>query len=70
MRWDISRFDQVFRVSRVILFGAFILFIITLDPGKIFSPARLTILIYAFILILLINGGRLFIILIEKKYAA
>ncbi len=69
MRWDVSRFDNVIRVSRVILFGAFILFIITLDPGRIFSVARLNILIYAIILMLLVNAGRLFIISVEKKLA-
>jgi len=69
MRWDVSRFDKVIRVSRVLLFGAFILFIITLDPGRIFSPARLTIVIYTLILFLLVNAGRLFIISIEKRMA-
>jgi len=68
MRWDVSRFDQLIRVSRVILFGTLILFIITLDPGKIFSIARLSILIYAGISVLLVNTGRMCIIYIEKKY--
>ncbi len=70
MRWDVSRFDKVIRVSRVILFGSLVLFIITFDPGRIFSAARLNILIYAGILMLLVNAGRLFIIYVEKKRAA
>jgi UDP-GlcNAc:undecaprenyl-phosphate GlcNAc-1-phosphate transferase len=68
MRWEVSRFDQVIRVSRVILFGTIILFIITFDPEKIFSPSRLNIIIYAGMLIFLINLGRLVIIFFEKKY--
>ncbi len=69
MRWDISRFDQVIRVSRVILFGTIILFLITLDPDKLFSPSRLNIVVYAGFLMILVNLGRLFIIYIEKKLA-
>jgi UDP-GlcNAc:undecaprenyl-phosphate GlcNAc-1-phosphate transferase len=68
MRWEISRFDQVIRVSRVIFFGTLILFIITLDPEKIFSPSRLNLIVYAGFLIMLINVARLVIIYIEKKY--
>jgi len=68
MRWEISRFDQVIRVSRVIIFGSLILFIITLDPDKILSPSRLNLVVYAGFLILLINLGRLIVIYIEKKY--
>ena len=69
MRWDISRFDQVIRSSRVILFGTVILFLITLDPDKLFPPSRLNIVVYAGFLIMLVNLGRLFIIYIEKKLA-
>jgi len=69
MHWDISRFDQVIRNSRIILFGAIILFLITLDPDKILSPGRLNLVVYAGFLIILINLGRLFIIYIEKKFS-
>jgi UDP-GlcNAc:undecaprenyl-phosphate GlcNAc-1-phosphate transferase len=68
LRWEISRFDQVRRVSRVIAFGIIIFFIITLDPEKLLSPSRLNLFIYAFFLTILINIGRLFIIYIEKKF--
>jgi lipopolysaccharide/colanic/teichoic acid biosynthesis glycosyltransferase len=67
MRWDISRFDQVLRVSRVILFGALVLFLITLDPRDVFAASRLNIVVYSVILIFFINSGRLVIIYIEKK---
>jgi len=67
MRWDVSRFDQVVRISRVILFGTIILFFVTLDPEKLLSPSRLSLIVYAGILIILVNLGRLFIIYIEKK---
>jgi UDP-GlcNAc:undecaprenyl-phosphate GlcNAc-1-phosphate transferase len=69
MRWDISRFDQLMRTSRVILFGAALLFIITLDPSHLFSSNRLTLIFYTFLLLLLVNIGRLVVIFFEKKYA-
>jgi UDP-GlcNAc:undecaprenyl-phosphate GlcNAc-1-phosphate transferase len=69
MPWDISRFDKVIRISRVILFGTVVLFFITLDPEKIFSASRINIVVYAGFLILLVNLSRLFIIYIEKKLA-
>jgi UDP-GlcNAc:undecaprenyl-phosphate GlcNAc-1-phosphate transferase len=69
MSWDISRFDQVVRNSRVILFGTLLLFIVTLDPEKILSASRINIIIYAGILMILVNIGRLLIIYLEKKLA-
>jgi lipopolysaccharide/colanic/teichoic acid biosynthesis glycosyltransferase len=69
MSWDISRFDQVIRISRVILFGMVVLFLITLDPEKILSASRINIVIYAGFIMILVNLGRLFIIYIEKKLA-
>ncbi len=70
MRWDISRFDKVIRVSRVVVFGSIILFLATLDPEKVFTATRLNILFYAGILIVYVNFGRLVIIYIEKKLIA
>jgi lipopolysaccharide/colanic/teichoic acid biosynthesis glycosyltransferase len=68
MRWEVSRFDQIVRVSRIIIFGIFILFLITLDPDKIISASRFNLVIYAGFLILLLNLGRLFIIYFEKIF--
>jgi len=67
MPWDISRFDKVIRISRVILFGTIVLFLATLDPEKIFSASRINIVIYAGTLVILVNLGQLLIIYIEKK---
>jgi len=69
MRWDISRFDQVLRASRVILFGSAILFLITLDPSRMFTSSRLTLVFYTLLLLGLINTGRLMVIYFEKKLA-
>jgi UDP-GlcNAc:undecaprenyl-phosphate GlcNAc-1-phosphate transferase len=69
MRWDISRFDQLLRTSRVIIFGAALLFLITLDPSRLFSSSRLTLIFYALLLLLLVNTGRLLVIYFEKRFA-
>ena len=69
MPWDISRFDKVVRISRVILFGTIVLFLVTLDPEKILSASRINLVLYAGIIIILVNIGRLSIIYIEKKLA-
>jgi len=69
MRWDISRFDQLLRTSRVIIFGVAILFVVTLDPARLFSSSRLTLIFYGLILLVLINTGRLLVIYFEKKFA-
>jgi UDP-GlcNAc:undecaprenyl-phosphate GlcNAc-1-phosphate transferase len=68
MRWDVSRFDQVLRTSRVILFGAAIIFLVTLDPQRILSISRLTLLFYTGVLIIFVNLARLSFIYIEKKF--
>ena len=67
MPWDISRFDKVIRISKVILFGTVLLFLITLDPDKILSLSRINIVIYAGFLVILVNLGQLLMIYIEKK---
>jgi UDP-GlcNAc:undecaprenyl-phosphate/decaprenyl-phosphate GlcNAc-1-phosphate transferase len=69
IKWDLSRFDILLKTSRIILFGGFIIFIITLDPSHILSASRLSIIIFIAILILLINGLRLFLIYIEKQFS-
>ncbi|KAA3617114.1 MAG: hypothetical protein D8M58_04025 [Calditrichaeota bacterium] len=67
MRWDVSRFDKTRRISKTILFGIFIFFIVTLDSNNIVSQSRLTILLYAVLLIVFVNIGRLLVIAFEKK---
>lgn len=69
LRWDVSRFDQMRHTSKVILFGVLIFFFVTIDPANVFSEGRLTLLVYAFFLLLLINGGRMLIIFLEKKFS-
>jgi lipopolysaccharide/colanic/teichoic acid biosynthesis glycosyltransferase len=69
MRWDVSRFDQVLRTSRVIFFGAAIIFLVTLDPQRILSISRLTLLFYTGFLIIFVNLTRLSLIYIEKKFS-
>ncbi|MBN2424183.1 MAG: sugar transferase [Calditrichaceae bacterium] len=68
MNWDVSRFDQVLRVTKTILFGIIVLFLITLDLENPFSEGRIVVAIYAAILIFLINTGRLLLIFIEKAF--
>jgi UDP-GlcNAc:undecaprenyl-phosphate GlcNAc-1-phosphate transferase len=67
IRWDVSRFDHVLRLSKVILFGSLIIFIVTSDPEHIFSFSRLTMLVFTVILLILMNSGRLILIFIEKN---
>lgn len=69
MRWDVSRFDQARRISKTILFGIFIWFLITWDSSNIISQSRISILIYAALLIVFVNAGRLLIIFIEKNFS-
>ncbi len=69
MRWDISRFDQVRRVSKVLIFGLLLIFLITMDPNQPFSEGRLTLLMYGLLLIILVNFGRLLLIAVEKRFS-
>ncbi len=69
LRWDVSRFDHLQKVSKVILFGILILFLLTLDPSKPFSQGRLGLFIYGCFLLVLVNFGRLFIIFFEKHFS-
>ncbi len=68
LQWDISRFEQFRRVTKVISVGILLLFFITLDPGQPFSEGRIMLLVYGVILAALINLGRMLIIAIEKHY--
>jgi len=67
IHWDLSRFDIILRMSRVIFFGAIVIFILTFDPDKIMSPTRITIVIFTFSLMILINGLRMILIFVEKQ---
>jgi len=70
MRWDVSRFDQLLRVSRVVIVGTLIFFLVTLEPERLFATSRLTIILYAILLLILLNLSRLIVISIEKKLSA
>lgn len=69
IRWDLSRFDIVLKLSRVVIFGGILIFLITLDPEQLFSPSRLTIVFFSLFLILSVNGFRLTLIFVEKHYS-
>ena len=69
LRWDVSRFDHLLKVSKVILFGILILFLLTFNPSKPFSEGRLGLLIYGALLLILMNIGRLVIIFLEKRFS-
>ncbi len=68
MEWDVSRFDKVWRVSRVSFFGILVLGILTSDTTQLFSRSHLiTLCYYGFLVTMLVNLGRLLIIEIEKR---
>jgi UDP-GlcNAc:undecaprenyl-phosphate GlcNAc-1-phosphate transferase len=69
MRWDLSRFDQAMRVSRVIVFAILLVFLITLDPEHLFASSRLNLLFFASLLLIFVNLGRLVLIQVEKKFS-
>jgi UDP-GlcNAc:undecaprenyl-phosphate/decaprenyl-phosphate GlcNAc-1-phosphate transferase len=68
MRWDVARFYQITRVSKVSILIMAIIFLITFDPNHIFSLSRLTLLFYMIMVIFFVNIGRMIIIQIEKKW--
>ncbi|HGY54391.1 MAG TPA: hypothetical protein ENK44_01690 [Caldithrix abyssi] len=67
MRWDISRFDKMRRISKTILVGILLWFIITWDGALSISEGRMAILLYAGLLLLFVNLGRLLVISFEKR---
>lgn len=69
MRWDVSRFDQVRRLARVVVFGILIFFVVTFDPNDVFSEGRLTLLIYGLLLLVFVIVGRMLIVFIEKRWS-
>ena len=69
MRWDVSRFDHIRRVGKVLLFGLLIIFVITLDPTDLFSEGRMAIIIYGVTIFITVNLGRIVFISIEKWFS-
>lgn len=67
VRWDVSRFDQIRQISKIILFGAIILFILTLDPNRMLSEGKLTLILYTLSLLVFVNLGRIFVVSMEKR---
>jgi UDP-GlcNAc:undecaprenyl-phosphate GlcNAc-1-phosphate transferase len=69
MDWDISRFEKTLRISKVITFGVLFIGLMTLDYQQLVNRSQLlSIFSYWIIMLLCVNGGRLLIIIIEKKY--
>lgn len=69
MDWDISRFEKALRISKVITFGVLFIGLMTLDYQQLVNRSQLlSILSYWVVMLLCVNGGRLLIIIIEKKY--
>ncbi len=69
MPWDVSRFDKIIRVTKIITVGVFVLGLSLLDFNQAFSGSQLTVLgFYWLVMVLLVNGVRLLIIEVEKRY--
>ena len=66
MRWDISRFDKIKRISKVILFGLLVFFILSFDPQRFSLQGAF---IYGFFMIFFVNFGRMLIITFEKHFS-
>jgi UDP-GlcNAc:undecaprenyl-phosphate GlcNAc-1-phosphate transferase len=70
MDWDVSRFDKFLRVSKVVTFGIILLGFLTYDFETSINREQIISLAFYWITILvLVNGGRLFLIFLEKKYS-
>ncbi len=68
MPWDVSRFDKVLRVSKIILFGVLVIGFVTADWRQTFNSDQLSILLfYAVVMLVSVNGVRLAIIEAEKR---
>lgn len=69
MPWDVSRFDKVLRVSKVITFGILILGLLTADFQEMLTRSQLySLLMYWLMMIIFVNLGRLLIIEFEKRF--
>ncbi len=68
MDWDISRFDKIWKVSKVITFGVIIISLITIDFHEFVRASQIySLLIYWITLLIFVNTARLFIIELEKR---
>jgi lipopolysaccharide/colanic/teichoic acid biosynthesis glycosyltransferase len=67
--WDVSRFDIIIRLSKVILFAGFIIFLITFEPERLFTLSRLTPIVFVGLLICTVSLFRLILIQIEKQFS-
>jgi len=69
MPWDVSRFDKVWRVSKVITFGILILGIVTADVQEMMNRTQMmSLFCYWASLVGFVNLGRLAIIEMEKRW--
>lgn len=69
MPWDVSRYDKVLRVSKVITFGILLLGIFTFDAQHPLSRNQFySLLGYWVFMVFFVNAGRLLIIEIEKRF--
>lgn len=69
MPWDVSRFDKSVRLSRIITFGTIVLGLITLDFDRPYAPTQLSSLLFYWVaMIVIVNGFRLLIISVEKRF--
>ena len=69
MPWDVSRFDKTMRVTKVITFGIIVLGLFTTDaPFAIRQSHLLSLGTYWLFMVGFVNGGRLLVIEMEKKF--
>ena len=69
LSWDISRFEIVLRDLKAIFFGVLIIFIVTMEPGRLLAASRFVLVFYMFILMFMVTLVRLLIIQVEKKFS-
>lgn len=68
MSWDVSRFDKFMRVSKVITFGIIFIGLITTDFNQLLTRSQVSSLVFYWLaMVVLVNGFRLLIIMVEKR---
>jgi len=69
MPWDISRFDKIVKVGKVVTFGVITLGLITADIRSIVSQSQIaTLMFYWVTMFVTVNFFRLLIIRVEKTF--
>jgi UDP-N-acetylmuramyl pentapeptide phosphotransferase/UDP-N-acetylglucosamine-1-phosphate transferase/lipopolysaccharide/colanic/teichoic acid biosynthesis glycosyltransferase len=69
MPWDISRFDKIVKVGKVITFGVIVLGLLTADINSIVSQSQIsTLIFYWIVMFTAVNFFRLLIIRVEKTF--